>query len=719
MDSDGDGRLTALERQILTLSNRIAELEHRLPEETAADATPQAAGGLATSAPPLSAGPASPPAAPPPVAAGITAPGYAGPPASRPARSLSLEDLLGTRVLAYAGGVAVLVGVTFFVAVAIRRGWIDEPTRIILAFLGSSALLGAGVWLSERHGRTQASLAAVGTGVAALFLTLAAGAQLYQLFPVWLGLAVAFAVGALATAIAIRFDSRAVAALGIVGALLSPVLVGAGTTDGALAFMAVALLSSVGVLVWRRWDWLAPAAFLVSTPQLFAWIADGEPAAAALAVLAAFGALYAGAAVGYEVRVPASGLRASSSTLFLANALVVSSAGYLTLNQLGARPGGGDAWIAAVAVVHLALGAWALAGRRVEVSRPIAILLVSAGVLLGDVAFGLAASGPLLAGGWAVGSAGFAYVLGRRDRDAELLALGLTGHIVLSLLHVLLFDASPVGFVDGFRDLPGAVSALLCLAAGALIGARLVGEKQRTVQQALDVLGLGAVAYLSATALDGAILVAAWAAQAVALAEIGRRSGDALGARASDAFLGIAAIHVLAVEAPPDALATGVPSLSSAALALVVVGAAAHRCARLREGTERELLRVVGAAALVYLASVTIIDRFQPGAGSPDSGIGTLDVRQQGQVLLSGFWSITGAALLLVGLSRHARLLRLGGFGLLGLALAKVFLYDLQTLDSIYRVLSFVGLGLLLLGAAFAYQRLAPEEPGTPPEGPA
>jgi uncharacterized membrane protein len=88
-----------------------------------------------------------------------------------------------------------------------------------------------------------------------------------------------------------------------------------------------------------------------------------------------------------------------------------------------------------------------------------------------------------------------------------------------------------------------------------------------------------------------------------------------------------------------------------------------------------------------------------------------LEVRQQGQVALSAFWSITGLAALVLGLVRDERRLRLGGLGLLGLAIAKVFFYDLSALDSIYRVLSFVALGLLLLAGAFAYQRMRPRLP--------
>jgi uncharacterized membrane protein len=37
-----------------------------------------------------------------------------------------------------------------------------------------------------------------------------------------------------------------------------------------------------------------------------------------------------------------------------------------------------------------------------------------------------------------------------------------------------------------------------------------------------------------------------------------------------------------------------------------------------------------------------------------------------------------------------------------------VFLFDLATLTSVYRVVSFVGLGVLLLAGAFIWQRLRP-----------
>jgi uncharacterized membrane protein len=70
------------------------------------------------------------------------------------------------------------------------------------------------------------------------------------------------------------------------------------------------------------------------------------------------------------------------------------------------------------------------------------------------------------------------------------------------------------------------------------------------------------------------------------------------------------------------------------------------------------------------------------------------------------FWGLCGFAALAVGVARGWRDLRLAAFALLALAVAKVFLYDMATLEAGWRVLSFVVLGTLLLGAGFVYQRM-------------
>jgi uncharacterized membrane protein len=109
-----------------------------------------------------------------------------------------------------------------------------------------------------------------------------------------------------------------------------------------------------------------------------------------------------------------------------------------------------------------------------------------------------------------------------------------------------------------------------------------------------------------------------------------------------------------------------------------------------------ELFAWVGAALGVYLASGLVVDLAGAHAGHST---------QTSQLALSGFWGGLGFAAIVAGLARHQRALRLGGLGILALAVGKVFLLDLARLESIWRVGSFLAIGLLLLAGAFAYQR--------------
>jgi uncharacterized membrane protein len=73
---------------------------------------------------------------------------------------------------------------------------------------------------------------------------------------------------------------------------------------------------------------------------------------------------------------------------------------------------------------------------------------------------------------------------------------------------------------------------------------------------------------------------------------------------------------------------------------------------------------------------------------------------------VSAFWGAVGLTLLVAGLKRGARDLRIGGLALFGASLAKLFLYDLANLSSITRALSFLAVGAVLLVGGFFYQRL-------------
>src|SRR3954468_20629524 len=145
--------------------------------------------------------------------------------------SEDFEQVLGGKVLAWVGAVAVVAGFALLFAMGVSQGWIGEGARTLMAAGVSLGLLLAGVWLHERRGHAQAARAAAATGICGLFMAATVATAVYHLMPTVAGLGLAFATGAVATVLALRWSSPLMGGLGVAGAVFAPALVGApGTT---------------------------------------------------------------------------------------------------------------------------------------------------------------------------------------------------------------------------------------------------------------------------------------------------------------------------------------------------------------------------------------------------------------------------------------------------------------------------------------------------------
>jgi len=417
------------------------------------------------------------------------------------------EELFGGRVLAWVGGLATLLGMVFLVGIAIERGWIDESMRIVLGFLGSTLLLLAGFWLYERKGHTEAALAAVGSGLAGLYATLLVGTQVYDLIPSFLGLACAALVGVVGVAIAVRWKSTIVAAIGILGGLSAPALVGAGTSGISVAFMAIALATAVGVLLWQKWNWLSLGAFLISAPQLLVWIGanQDEHLPVALGVLVGFWVLYLIAAIGYELRTRAQDqLPVPSLFVLLADVVLIAAAGYATLEQTG-HQNAAAVWLLGMAAGHILLGALAL---RQPLNPEIGSLLVAVGMGLSALGFADALDGPVLAVGWAMQAAVLAYMATRASREpgllgssAQRLLVAAGASLGFALGHVLLFEAPLDAIAIGAEDLGEAIIGLGACAAAALYGRFALREIDPRLGHVCEAVAASALLYLGSVTI--------------------------------------------------------------------------------------------------------------------------------------------------------------------------------------------------------------------------
>ena len=71
----------------------------------------------------------------------------------------------------------------------------------------------------------------------------------------------------------------------------------------------------------------------------------------------------------------------------------------------------------------------------------------------------------------------------------------------------------------------------------------------------------------------------------------------------------------------------------------------------------------------------------------------------------SAIWIIYGAALMIVGFWKRSAFIRWQAMVLVAVTIGKVFLYDSRELQQIYRILSFIALGVMLMAISYAYHR--------------
>jgi hypothetical protein len=628
------------------------------------------------------------------------------------------------------------------IAILVADGDATDWDRVILAALFAALYVGAAAalhWSGEDEGLPTLSATMI------VFAGVIAGATGAALFDGddrgWIIVAAAGAFGALAAAVFPRPADRDLSALlGAIALALAAVGL-AIVLDG--PSLAIAWAAEAAVLAWlaRRIDeprysvaalvYLSAAAVaaVIEAPPADLYEAVADPAGGALAPLAvAVGAAF----VAFYSREWTSEPRSTTGFFAFFEPLMTS---FRESHRLWR---GTSAWLSGIAGVYAAsLGV--LAATQELGDAPVVIAferghvlvaglwsLFALGLVLAERRLGsvqLRTGGLLLAGATFVHAATFGVSELTGDRRGWLLLVGAAG-----LLAVAFADAVPVRPTEaalwpsilavgstglaffGLAQLvgDGRNEGLAWLGLAAVLGmlAALVLRVERDFATVLWTLGAMVAAIGFATVFTGNWLVLAWSATAAGLAILSALVNEERLVYGAAGYLALGLTYTLAdLAAPRDFFsantepAAGVPSVAlvvGAALVTLLFGRLPALAERLRG------FAVAGVAVLaMYGLSLTILGLFQV--------IGTAGFEtdfQRGHSAVSAMWGVIGLITLYVGLTREVRVLRLAGFALFGLALAKLFLYDLANLSSITRALSFLAVGGVLLLAGFFYQRL-------------
>jgi uncharacterized membrane protein len=228
-------------------------------------------------------------------------------------------------------------------------------------------------------------------------------------------------------------------------------------------------------------------------------------------------------------------------------------------------------------------------------------------------------------------------------------------------------------------------------------------------------LAIGLITIAIPIRLEAHAITVGWLVESAALLWVaGRLKSDLLNAFALAALaLGLSRLLFIDNFEPLTLLFNS--RMAAYAIAISVLGYAAFQNA----GHENEKRRTAAAVALIMLnvvalrcLSLEVTDyyaRQMPitfgNYWSPAALLQRRSVLIARDFTYSALWMAYGALLMIIGFWRASAFVRWQALVLIALTTVKVFVYDTSELDRIYRILSFVVLGILLLAISFAYQR--------------
>ncbi len=615
--------------------------------------------------------------------------GVANGPAAPP--RASLENRLGSQVFNRIGIVAVLIATALFLKLAIDNHWVGPVGRVLIGLLGGAGII---VW-SERFRRQGVtafsySLKAVGSGV--LYLSLWAAFQLYHLLPAPVALGAMILVTAWNAFMAWSQDAELLAGYALIGGCVTPLLLSTGGDHEVFLFTYLLAIDVATVVLVRLKGWLRllPGAFTATVLYFIGWFSSfygvGALSITALFVVL-FGAAFMAASIDWphfpERRTAAvaigrswSGSSLRGILLPLANAAFVSLALYSVLEDWHHH--------ATLPWLMVGLAAAYLGVMRLPQGRTVSAIHLSLAVVFLTIAVPLKASGHWITVAWLVEGAALFWVATRlrsaaEERPGE--AGGLRDDTVLRWLAggalvpgFLALSAVPYWFNPAIarsffnHDVATALIGVVAFGGVAWLAWREGQEQSRSRPLAVVVLAMVAVDLIAILLALREILISHF----VWLARTAFGNADFFSALVGVAILGAVAYVALRISREVrDVSASG----------------------RLAGGSGIAMNLVAILACVREIGSL-----WRYSAKNPSDGL-------KQALAVSAFLMVYSAMLLAVGFWKRSAFIRWQGLVLLVFTIAKTFLYDMSSLSQGYRVVSFFGLGVLLMAVSFAYQK--------------
>src|SRR5467141_5394566 len=211
---------------------------------------------------------------PPPIPRELLEP--SAPQIARPTKPpIDWEQFMGAKLFAWIGGLALFLGIAFFVKYSFEHNLIPPELRIAIGFVVGASLVVGGLLLKRKENAVTAQTLCA-TGILVLYAVTFACRGYYHF--AFFGLIPTFLLMTLITAVAfllsVRLNAIVVAVLGIAGGFLTPILLSTGQDRPLGLFVYIALLDIglLGLAQRKGWNVLPTLGAIGTALMQIAWV---------------------------------------------------------------------------------------------------------------------------------------------------------------------------------------------------------------------------------------------------------------------------------------------------------------------------------------------------------------------------------------------------------------------------------------------------------------
>jgi uncharacterized membrane protein len=648
-----------------------------------------------------------------------------------------LEQQIGTQWILVAGIVCVIAAVGFILKHAIDEAWLGPWARVSAVAAGGIVAFVIGE-ITRRRGYEVVAKGVSAMGFALLYAAVFWAYRGYHLVDSTPAFAAAIVITIAAMAYAVLLDEVLVAILSLLGGYATPLFLSTGQNlpHHLFGYVLILSLGAMGCAFFRRWRAVNLLAFIGTFLLYILWFekftrpilsfTQAHPTRLLIAGLwlgvffvvylvtpLLYGWVKQAVTRGEDLLQPCA-----AGTIFFYYLWTMLEERFRPELALCTALLGAAYWIAAV-----------VSRLRCKQDQNLWTAMGIAGTAFLTAALPLYFEMYALVIGWTVESviliaAGILYA-GVWMQGMGFLAMGL------SLVGLVFLPSQDASFTPVFNGIFG---TWLCAAAGILashIVYRRNASRKPEYSTLSEILFIIAAAVLLGTGvlewhrywshqeiedflIDTRTLQAFLLAAAVFIAAVVSRPVCPAGLICRAAAVLVAVIGAITAIANLDTLyytsfrfvLNGSFAVQASVVAAIFIAAIQFRSQNRIEGLAPRWYQNFGLAGVVTLWAILSEQVFVYWYCLDQYGPGLLNWKFKAHMSLSLLWAAYAAVLLIVGFNRRIAPLRYMALGLFGILLAKIFLFDMSEVKSIYRITAFLATGLTLVGVSYIYQYL-------------